>query len=117
MESFLQEWLWFGALHDFELACGVEMNPEIFIQLGLTNPNCVLNTEPLLPYVKSVVIDRLVKEGVPLDLNVGEHVYVEQRQALHAETLKYRPFRISAVLGEMKYTYKFMLLVSLLKYI
>jgi hypothetical protein len=35
VESFLQEWLWFGALHEFELVCGLEMDVATSIRPGI----------------------------------------------------------------------------------
>src|SRR6266536_2562044 len=32
IESFIQEWLWFGALHEFEIACGLPMDSNSYIK-------------------------------------------------------------------------------------
>ena len=102
LESFLQEWLWFGALHEFELACGVNMNPGMFVRFGSTRVTRVLNTEPLLTYVRQVAIERLLKETVPLDLRPGEYVYIRQPQTTFAPALEDGPYCVCEVLEDKR---------------
>jgi hypothetical protein len=96
VESFLQEWLWFGILHEFEKECGLELNASQFIRPGRTNGSRILNTEPLLQYVPSVMIDKLRKAGVPIDLTVGDWVY-------HSSAPKAKPCQITEDLGDLQY--------------
>jgi hypothetical protein len=48
IESFLQEWLWFGLLHEFESEYGLQMDSSQFIRPGGKDGGYVVNTE-LLP--------------------------------------------------------------------
>jgi len=48
IESFFQEWIWFGILHEFEKKCGLELDASQFIRPGKSNGSRVLNTEPLI---------------------------------------------------------------------
>jgi hypothetical protein len=96
VESFLQEWLWFGILHEFERECGLDLDASQFIRPGRTNGSRILNTEPLLQYVPSVMIDRLRKAGVPIDLEVGDWVY-------HSSGPKAKPCQITEDLGDLQY--------------
>lgn len=78
VESFLEEWLWFGALHEFERACGVKMNAGMFIQLVRHVPIAfsILSHSYRMYSVRKAAIERLVKEDLPLDLRAGEYVYL-----------------------------------------
>lgn len=74
VESFIQEWLWIGTMHEFALACSQPFEREDLIrEIGSPNKK-ILSTERLLPYLRRLVISRLLIEGVPLDLQVGEVV-------------------------------------------
>lgn len=76
LDSFLQEWMWVGMLHEFELACGVPLDRDAFIKPGIDGQPGTVTTERLIQYVRSVVIDHLVKRGIPLGLMVGDWVYI-----------------------------------------
>jgi hypothetical protein len=78
VESFLQEWLWFGALHEFEKTCGLEMDSSQYIRPREMGEGCVLNTTPLLEYGRLALIDRMQKNDIPLDLKIGDWVYDRQ---------------------------------------
>lgn len=70
-ESFFQEWLWFGLMHEFELACGVENHAHY---TTVTDGKEVLDTTPLVGYMRRAVINEILKLKVPLDLQVGDLV-------------------------------------------
>jgi Heterokaryon incompatibility protein (HET) len=72
------------------------MDASQLIRPGKTNVSLVLNTEPLLQYIPSVMIDRLRKAGVPLDLQVGDWVY-------HSLGSEAKPFQIVEDLGDRQY--------------
>jgi hypothetical protein len=46
IESALQEWLWFGLLHKFELACGLESKQESYIIVR--DGEMLLDSNPLI---------------------------------------------------------------------
>jgi hypothetical protein len=46
VQSFLQEWLWFVALHEFETPCGIEMDPAQYIRLERFPVSSALDTSP-----------------------------------------------------------------------
>lgn len=100
-ESFLQEWLWFGLMHEFELACGVQMDLDQFIRSS--DDGQFLNTEPLLGYVRAVLLDVLHKNGVPLDLKVGDWVRFRAPAILAPTIERNRPFRVKEKLGNMRF--------------
>jgi hypothetical protein len=71
-ESIIQEWLWFGLLHEFELACGVTMDVAKLTAFRVSGH--VLSTKFLLSYAKAAIIQRLWDEDVPLGIEVGDWV-------------------------------------------
>ena len=60
IESVLQEWLWFGLMHEFELACGVEKDDADGSFTVVRDGNLVLDTTPLMAYVRKVLIVELL---------------------------------------------------------
>ncbi|MCJ1433848.1 hypothetical protein MMC27_003213 [Xylographa pallens] len=106
VESFLQEWLWFGMLHEFELFCGLEMNRDDYIRSDYTGKESsrIINTTPLFPYLRAVVIDHLIRRGVPLDLQVGDWVNVKVSEQKDLTSVKrYGPFEVYESLGNLEY--------------
>ncbi|MCJ1247315.1 hypothetical protein MMC30_004529 [Trapelia coarctata] len=100
IESFLQEWLWFGMLHEFEMLCGLEMDPSIFITPEGADKRRFITAKPLVDYARRVAIDRLIKQGVPLDLRVGDWVYLKRAST---NGTRHRRFEIIEVLDNMRY--------------
>ncbi|PVH71338.1 hypothetical protein DL98DRAFT_660681 [Cadophora sp. DSE1049] len=90
IESFFQEWLWFGMLDEFALACGLPLDLSTFIKTG-TDGQRIASTEFLLPYVRSVAIDQLIQRDVPHDLDVGNSVQIEERYSPSAIRSCYDP--------------------------
>lgn len=74
MESFLQEWLYFGILHEFGIYCRQPLDIYDFIILRDDTDGPVLTTEPLIRYVQDLAIRQLQHHNVPLDLQVGDTV-------------------------------------------
>jgi hypothetical protein len=109
-ESFLQEWLWFGLLHEFEIICGVPLDAASFIKPGGTQNGHVLNTEHLLEYLKLVIAHTLQMRGVPLDIQVGDTVYcplpkqVEDDRGAIRIAWELLPIQIAQELGEFRYS-------------
>jgi hypothetical protein len=64
IESALQEWLWFGLMHEFELACGVEKDDADGSFTVVRDGNLVLDTTPLMAYVRKVLIIELLKSSL-----------------------------------------------------
>jgi hypothetical protein len=60
IESVLQEWLWFGLMHEFELACGVEKDDADGSFTFMRDGKLVLDTTPLMAYVRKVLIVELL---------------------------------------------------------
>ncbi|KAK0099511.1 hypothetical protein ONS96_008349 [Cadophora gregata f. sp. sojae] len=92
VESFFQEWLWFGMLDEFALACGVPLDIDLFIKMGVDERQ-IIDTEPLLPYVRSVVIEQLIQRDVPLDLEVGDSVYIRSERSPSSVPSRHTTFR------------------------
>jgi hypothetical protein len=67
IESVLQEWLWFGLMHEFELACGVEKDDADGSFTVVRDGKLVLDTTPLMAYVRKVLIVKLSGPPLPLD--------------------------------------------------
>jgi hypothetical protein len=65
VESFMQEWLWFGLLHEFEMECGLEMDVAAFIQPAVYSHGRVLTTKTLIAYIGAVVIDKPREQKIP----------------------------------------------------
>ncbi len=103
-ESLLQEWLWFGLIHDIEMAFEIATNPDDFIKPGLTNSHhsSIITTEALLDYVGAATIHRLEKRGVPLNLKFGDLVHVKKPKERHGpRDLRVGPFSIAEDLGRL----------------
>jgi hypothetical protein len=96
-ESFLQEWLWFGLLHEFEIACDLPMNTNDFIRPDISGSGRTINTEPLLRYVRVAAVRQLEKHEVPLDLKIGDSVYLKERES------QLEPCQIEKDLGNFQY--------------
>lgn len=109
-ESLLQEWLWFGVLHEFATAYGLENDPlsasSSFIrrQGPDTSSGSVVNTEALLDMVRAAVVRMLQQREVPLDLMPGDCVYVQNPSESNSEGLLAGPFQIVEDLGNMIYS-------------
>jgi hypothetical protein len=97
VESFLQEWLWFGLLHEFEFACDISIDADDFIRPDISGSGRTINTEPLLRYVRVAAARQLEKHEVPLDLKAGDFVY---RKALEGLL---EPCQIEEDLGNFLY--------------
>ncbi|KAG4432027.1 hypothetical protein IFR05_012491 [Cadophora sp. M221] len=63
-------------LHEFALVCGLPLDLHAFIKTGAGGQRTV-NTASLIPYVRSVAINLLIKHEVPLDLKFGDWVYTK----------------------------------------
>jgi hypothetical protein len=96
VESFLQEWLWFGLMHEFENECGLEMDSSQFIRSAGKDGEFFISTESLSQYTRLVCIKRLRECGVPLDLKVGDWVY-------YRPSPEEGPFQIDKDLGSLDY--------------
>jgi hypothetical protein len=101
VESFLQEWLWFGALQEFEIACGLPMDMGDYLRYDAALGGRVLDTSPLLLYVRAVVIGMLSREGVPLDLKVGD--VVQRRMFFGGFSVPLGTYKVERDLGDLKY--------------
>ncbi|MCJ1287549.1 hypothetical protein MMC26_006901 [Xylographa opegraphella] len=106
VESFLQEWLWFGMLHEFELFCGFEMKRNDYIRTDSAGKEFshIINTTLLLPYVRAAVIDQLRILEVPIDLQVGELVNAkvfDDHDRISAE--RYGPFEVLESPGDLQF--------------
>lgn len=81
IESLLQEWLWFGALHEFEIVCGMNYDPRLAAEryIGLhpqsSGPEKIITTEALLTAVKAAFLKSMKEKDIPLDLQIGDSVY------------------------------------------
>ncbi|KAL2064426.1 hypothetical protein VTL71DRAFT_4920 [Oculimacula yallundae] len=75
VESFLQEWLWFGIMHEFAIVCGRHLDLDEFVKTWADGQRTV-NTEFLLYYMRALSIDLLIESEVPLDLEVGDLVHI-----------------------------------------
>lgn len=96
-ESFLQEWLWFGLLHEFEIACNISIDTNDFIRSDISGSGRTVNTEPLLRYVRVAAVRQLEKHGVPLDLRIGDFVQYKARDG------QLEPCKIEEDLGNFQY--------------
>lgn len=109
-ESLLQEWLWFGGLHEFATAYGLENDPisanSNFIKHGRpdVSSGSVVNTEPLLELVRAALVRMLQQQDVPLDLKPGDQVYIKSPIEPNPEGLLAGPFQIVEDLGNMLYS-------------
>ncbi|MCJ1411140.1 hypothetical protein MMC19_005228 [Ptychographa xylographoides] len=104
-ESFLQEWLWFGVLHEFSLACEIDINLEDYIR---TDPfrshyGRIISTEPLLNYVRNALIHKLMEQGVPLSLKPGDRVYIKVAGNSAGTMIQTSPYEIAEDLGNLEY--------------
>jgi hypothetical protein len=67
IESVLQEWLWFGLMHEFELACSVEKDDADGSFTVVRDGKLVLDTTPLMAYVRKVLLVELFKSPLSWD--------------------------------------------------
>jgi hypothetical protein len=67
IESVLQEWLWFGPMHEFEIACGVGKDDADGSFTVMRDGKLVLDTTPLGAYVRKVLIVELSKPPLSWD--------------------------------------------------
>lgn len=76
------------------MVCEVEMGPSIFISPEDADKRRFVTTKPL------VAIDRLRKQGVPLDSKVGDWSYLKREKT---SGTRHRRFQIIETVENMKY--------------
>jgi hypothetical protein len=100
IESVLQEWPWFGFMHEFELACGVEKDDSDGSFTVMRDEKWVLDTTPLMAYVRKVLIVELLKSSLSWD---QERIKKSSSAMLFAEF--YRAKFEGSTLGQVRMKY------------
>lgn len=111
-ESLLQGWLWFGALYEFDIACGVNYDPRVAAEKYIrhraqsSGPEKIIATEALLTAVKAAFSRGMKEKDIPLDLATGDFIYIKvpkKYQKYSKGIQRTEPFITIEDLGNLEY--------------